>query len=247
MSLMPSFRIRGHRGAHERADTALLTPLPDTDLSLPDPDLSVTEALRKQDRQDAAYAATASLPAAPCPEPGPSPVPGYPAAWPPPLGRVRAGQRTEAWAPGFTRSGPQPAARPSGPQPSFRPSGPQPVTRVRGLRPLMRPLSPPVPTRFAAHDPQISQRQVTAARARLGRLPYPQPDPCDETGGARQYAELMQHIDRITGTTSRYGYAEAWPYPVAPEVPNRGLAITADPALDQVRAAIGVRTAGGGQ
>ena len=80
--------------------------------------------------------------------------------------------------------------------------------------------------------PPPDSHPVTAAQVwqSLGRLRYPVPDSRDQYGRTPAYVAMMRVADVLTGTTSRYGYPAAHPVPVAPEVPDRGFAVTVEAA-----------------
>lgn len=218
-----AFRPGRRHAARRLAETQLLgDPMPSPELSLPD-------ALAELEAQNAApvlapaqqplvtYAPPAALPPVPQfrPRPGTNPYPAPARQGPPP---------TQAWAPEYARPAAQ-HARPYVPQNR------------------LRPLSPATPMLILFRNPRARRQALTAAQERVEQVSYPVIDIRDHNGQRDRYAALMRHYDAITGTRSpftdpdavyRFRYSDgtyrdgpAWPAPSAPEVPQRGRAITA--------------------
>jgi hypothetical protein len=127
---------------------------------------------------------------------------------------------------------PLPAAPPRrGPQPTqeWRPDFAESSRHARLYVPRspIRPLSPATPMFILFRNPRARRQALTAAQARVEQVSYPVIDIRDHNGQRERYAALMRYYDTVTGTRSPYGNPANWPAPSAPEVPQRGRAITA--------------------
>jgi hypothetical protein len=143
-------------------------------------------------------------------------------------------------------SGPQPRLARSGPQPrvlretqAFTPAftrAPQPP-QAPATPPGFTPLSRPEPVLFS-RDPQQRAQEVADRHAAINGITYPPPG-CDgdQYGHAAHYAAVAAYLDRLLGTrlpsadpAGRWAdRTPAWPAPQAPDVPARGLQVTAAP------------------
>lgn len=133
--------------------------------------------------------------------------------------RQRGSRHTQEWTPEFARHG-------------------SPVRPYAPRNQRIHPLPPATPMFFAPGDQEIRRRQVAAAQERVGQVRYPEPDAADQYGLAGAYAAMARHYDLIFGTRTPSSVPggrwddgrPAWLAPSAPEVPCRGLAITAGDA-----------------